>query len=115
MAKADKSLPTQATELWELVVAYAKQETIEPLKSLGRFLGAGVAGAFLLGTGLVLLALAGLRALQTETGDAFDGDLTWVPYLLVMVGSALVAGLAVRAIGAQKRRAARSRAAQKGR
>jgi hypothetical protein len=34
--------------------------------------------------GVTFLALAGLRALQTET-DAFDGNLSWVPYLIVTV------------------------------
>jgi hypothetical protein len=103
VADSDKSLPTLAAELWELVVSYAKQETIEPLKSLGRFLGYGVIGAFTLGVGLVLLALAGLRALQTETGDTFDGDLTWVPYLVLVAASGLVAVLSARAIGRHKR------------
>ena len=115
MAQSDKSLPTLAGELWEMVVAYARQETVDPLKRLGRFLGFGVPGAFLTGMGLILLALAGLRALQTETDDAFDGDLTWVPYGIVLVGCVLAAALSARAIGAAKRRAQRSRAAERGR
>lgn len=105
MAQSDKSLPTLAGELWELVVAYAKQETVDPLKRLGRFLGYGVPGAVLTGIGLVLLSLAGLRALQTETGDTFDGSWSWAPYGILLVASTLVALLAARAIGANKRRA----------
>lgn len=105
MAQSDKSLPTMAGELWELVVAYAKQETVDPLKRLGRFLGYGVPGAFLTGTGLVLLAIAGLRALQTETDDTFAGEWSWAPYGILLVASLFVAALAARAIGANKRRA----------
>ena len=105
MADTDKSLPTLAGELWELVVGYAKQETVEPLKRLGRFVAFGLVSSFMLGIGLVLLALAGLRALQTETGDTFDGDLTWAPYLIVVAGSGLVTLIAVRAIGRHKRKA----------
>ena len=41
-------------ELKDLVVAYAKQETIDPIKGLGRFVGFGVGGAVLLGTGVLL-------------------------------------------------------------
>ena len=40
--KSEKSLPTLASELWDLVRAYAKQETIEPLKGIGRFIGFGL-------------------------------------------------------------------------
>lgn len=104
MADTDKGLPTLAGELWELVVGYAKQETVEPLKRLGRFIGFGLVSSFMLGIGLVLLALAGLRALQTETGDTFDGDLTWAPYLIVVAGSGLFMMIALRAIGRQKRK-----------
>lgn len=100
---SDASLPGDASELWEMVVTYAKQETIQPITSLGRFLAFGVAGSVLLSIGLVLFALAGLRALQTETGDTFDENLSWLPYLIVLVGAAVVAGLARRAIGAAKR------------
>ena len=103
----DKSLPTLAHELWELVLAYLKQETVEPLKGLARFVGFGVAGAITFSVGLVLLVLAGLRVLQTETGEHLTGSLTWVPYVGVLVVAGLVAALFARAIGAKKRRAAR--------
>ncbi|MEY2476810.1 MAG: hypothetical protein QOG87_2125 [Actinomycetota bacterium] len=98
-----------AGELWQLVVAYLKQETIEPLKGLVRFLGAGAGAMFCFGIAAVLLILAALRALQTETGDAFDGNLTVVPYLIVFVGAIVIAGLAGRAIGAEKRRSDRAK------
>jgi hypothetical protein len=106
-AKADKSMTAIAGELWQLVVEYLKQETIEPLKGIGRFLMWGAMGSFCLGIGAVLLLLAGLRALQTETGDAFDGNLTVLPYAIVIVGAGAIAGLAARAIGAEKRRSDR--------
>ena len=81
-----------------MVRDYARQETIQPLKGLGRFLAFGVAGSVLVGIGVTLLFLAGLRALQTETGETFTGNWSWAPYLIVTVAAALVAGLAVRAI-----------------
>lgn len=86
-----KSIPQVASELWELSAAYARQETIDPVKGLGRFLGFGLGGALLLSLGSILLLLAGLRALQTETDTAFTGNLSWVPYLVVTgVGVALL-------------------------
>jgi hypothetical protein len=98
-----KSLPVLASELWELVVTYAKQETVDPLKSLVNFLKFGFAGAVLLALGLVLLLLAGLRALQTETTPHLTGHLSWVPYGIVLVGCAVVAGIAVSRVGKGKR------------
>jgi len=47
-AKQKKSLPGEAQDLFQLVIAYAKQETTEPIKGLGRFIKRGVAGALLL-------------------------------------------------------------------
>ena len=90
-----KSIPQVATELWELSIAYAKQETIDPLKGLGRFLGFGVGGALLLGIGSVLLVLSGLRALQTETDSTFTGNLSWAPYLIVVAASVALIGLVI--------------------
>ena len=104
MPDNSKSLPTLAVELKDLVVAYAKQETLEPIKGLGRFIAFGVAGSILLALGLVLLVLALLRGLQTELSDTFDGNWTFAPYLITLVVCAVVVALAARAIGAAKRR-----------
>lgn len=106
-SSGEKGLPTLAAELWRLVVTYARQETVVPVKALGRFVALGVAGSAMLGVGLLLLVLALLRALQTETDTAFTGNLSWAPYAITLVACALVAGLAARAIGSHKRRARR--------
>ncbi len=104
--KDDKALPGLAGELWQLVVDYVKQETIVPVRRLGRFVGFGVAGSLTLSAGLVLLVLGALRVLQTELGTAFEGTWSWVPYLIVLVVCAIAAALAARAVTAHKRRAA---------
>lgn len=96
--RSDKSLPSLGSELLDLVRAYAKQETVEPIKGLARFVAFGVAGSALLGIGTLLVSLSLLRALQTETGDAFDGNWSWAPYLITFVLCALVIGLAVTAM-----------------
>ncbi len=106
-SKKNKPVSTLVGELWQLFVDYLKQETIVPVKDLGRFLAKGLAGSVLLSIGLVLLLVAGLRALQTETGSALDGNWSFVPYLIVLVLAAVIAGLAARAIGSHKRRAGR--------
>ena len=85
----DKSFTTLVNELVGLVIAYVKQETLDPIKSLGRFVAFGVAGALLLATGGGLLTLAAVRAVQAETGRHLHGNLTWVPY----AGGILVAGI----------------------
>lgn len=96
-----KTTQETAKELQQLVVDYAKQETVDPLKSLGTYLGAGVGGSILIGTGIALILLAVLRILQwigTEeneagqiTGGTFNGDLSYLPYFIV----AILAGLIV--------------------
>jgi hypothetical protein len=92
---APKTIPQVATELWELSAAYAKQETIDPLKGLAQFLRNGLSGALVLGVGTLLLLLALLRFLQTETGSTFTGNLTWVPYVIVVLVASALIGLAV--------------------
>jgi hypothetical protein len=88
-----KSIPQVATELWELTLAYAKQETLDPFKGLQRFLTFGVSGSLVFGFGSVLLLLSLLRALQTETGTSFTGSLSWIPYLIVVLAAALLVAL----------------------
>jgi hypothetical protein len=97
-----KPIGEVVNELWELTKGYAKQETVEPLKGVGRYLAYGVAGSLLLGIGVVLLMLSGLRALQTETGTALTGNWSWVPYLIVLIGGAALIGLALSRIAQKK-------------
>ena len=102
-ADTEKTVPQVLGELKEMTVTYAKQETVDPLRSIGRFIGFGVGGSFLLGIGLCLLGLAALRALQTETDDTFEGDWSWAPYLITTVVLTVFAFLAVRRIKEKKR------------
>jgi hypothetical protein len=92
-AERNPSVAQLVRELWELVVEYFKQETIVPLQQLRRYVVFGLLGAVLLGTGVLFLALAGLRALQTETDTTFTGNWSWAPYGVVFTG--LVVGGAV--------------------
>ena len=94
-ASSPKSIATSFQELRELVVAYFKQETVGPLKDLGRFVAFGVGGSIVIGVGVSLLLLGGLRLLQTETGDAFVGNWSWVPYLTVLATAGVVIALAL--------------------
>jgi hypothetical protein len=102
-SKRPPPLPQLVTELRDLVVTYFKQQTLVPLQRLGRYIGFGILGSLLLGFGVVFLALSGLRALQTETGDTFTGDWSWVPYLITFV--ALLFGAALVWLGRTARRA----------
>jgi NO-binding membrane sensor protein with MHYT domain len=93
-----KTIAEIASELFELLKAYTAQETIGPLKTLGRYVGWGAGGSALMSVGLFFLALSGLRALQTQTGDVFDDSWSFVPYFIVAVVLAGVIVLAVRRI-----------------
>jgi hypothetical protein len=96
--KDEKGVAEVATDLWQLTRDYAKQETVDPLKSLGKFLAKGVAGALALSLGLLFGALAVLRGLQTETGEHLTGSWDFVPYVAALVFTLVCAGLAVAAI-----------------
>lgn len=77
-----------------LVKEYVKQETLTPLKGLGRYLLFGIVGSLLLCAGIVLLLIALLRALQTELHSPFGGNLSWLPYVIVCGAAILVMSLA---------------------
>lgn len=94
----DKSPKDIFDELRAMVTDYAKQETVDPLKLLGRWLGFGLAGAVCMAIGLLLLGLGALRALQTQTGGWFDDSLTWIPYLVMFVVFMALIALTVRAM-----------------
>jgi hypothetical protein len=97
-------LPQVVKELWELIVAYFKQETVVPLRQLGRYIVFGLLGAMLLGVGVLLLAMSGLRALQEETGTTFRGNWSWAPYGIVFVGLIVGGAITWKARGARRDR-----------
>lgn len=71
-----------AQEMQQLLVSYAKQETVEPLKQLGRYLGLGIAGSLLMFLGVFFGGLATLRLMQSI--EVFSGS-SWastLPYLV---------------------------------
>jgi hypothetical protein len=82
-------------DAFQLTVDYLKQETVDPLRGVGRFLYMGIAGAFFLAFGILLILLGILRLLQTETGTALTGNWSWVPYAVVVVLGLGIIGLAV--------------------
>jgi len=83
----------EVRELKDLVIAYAKQETVEPLKGLGRYVGYGLGGALLMGTGIGFLAMGLLRLLQENRGWAVHGNWSWVPYVIDVVILIAIAAL----------------------
>lgn len=107
MPDRPKPIPQLVQELWELIVLYFKQETVAPLQSLGRYVGLGVAGSVLIGFGVVFITVSALRALQVAT-DAFHGDWTWVPYLIVVALLVVGALLTWKARNLTKDRKART-------
>lgn len=84
-ATSARSETVSLGELIEFVKAYAKQETVGPLKGAGRWIGFGAAGAACLGLGLSLLLLGLLRVLQSEWDWASSGRMSWLSYLIVLV------------------------------
>ncbi len=94
----DEGLPAELKELIDLIVTYAKQQTLDPLKQLGRWVAYGVAGAVLVGLGFLLIGLGLLRAIQSEGGKHLAGDWSWTPYFITVVFLGAVIGLMVRRI-----------------
>ncbi|MGI9604288.1 MAG: hypothetical protein ACR2QE_20585 [Acidimicrobiales bacterium] len=72
------------TEAVEMVKAYARQETIDPLKRLGPYLKFGVPGGVAAALGFFFLNLGVLRFMQRR-GSWVTGNLSWVPYLVTVL------------------------------
>jgi len=98
-------------ELRDLVVAYVKQETIEPIKGLGRYAAFGILGAFLIGVGIIFVEIGFLRILEGTGSDPhFTGNWSWAPYAIVVVASLAAAAIAWFIGGKRKRARASARA-----
>lgn len=97
MPLSNRQSKASVNDVFDLVKRYALQETVGPLKGVGRWIGLGLAGALCLGIGILVLLMALLRFLQTQTGDVFDGGWSFVPYVIVLlVTVAIIAVVASR-------------------
>ncbi len=85
-------------EVVDLLKTYVKQETIGPLKGIGKKIGLGVAGAFLLGLGLLFLSLGLLRLIQDKLPRLASGSLSWLSYFVVIIFCAVVSVIALMRI-----------------
>lgn len=99
------SLQRDFDELRDIAVRYIKEETIKPIKDLGRFIIWGTLGSLFVGFGAVLLLFASLRYLQWQF-PVLDGSLSWLPYVIVAALALVVIGLTAWRIvsGTAKRR-----------
>lgn len=61
--------------------AYAVQETLGPLRGLGRYILFGLIGAVLVSLAIILATLAVIRVLQTNT-SVFGANWSFVPHLV---------------------------------
>lgn len=83
----------QVTDIVESVKAYARQETIEPLKGAGRWVAVGSLAALSLGLTSVFLALAVLRLSQDLGGSVLDGSWSFTHYFVALVVVSSLVGI----------------------
>ena len=103
-SKAKARNPTgDARELVDLVIAYAKQETLEPLKGLGKNAALGLGGAVSLGIGGLFCSIGALRAMQSETDFFERHNLSYLPYFLTVVILVAVTAIGWAGLGPGKK------------
>ena len=96
--KAKQAEDASVGEVIDYLKAYAKQETLGPLKGAGSWLGYGFGAAVALGLGLVLMLVGLLRLLQTEWERSATGNLSWLAYIIVLVVAGVLLALTLMRI-----------------
>ena len=77
--------------------SYFVQETVGPLRGLGRYVLFGLIGAIGVSLGVVFAALALVRVLQAET-DVFNANWSFVPHVAGAAFLLLAVAVLIRAI-----------------
>lgn len=81
-----QDIPRLVGEFTHLAKEYLRQETIEPAKRLGSFAGKSLAAALIWMVALVLLSVAGVRALIHVLPDGeYWQALAYVLYAVVLI------------------------------
>lgn len=87
----------KVSELYDLVVKYAKQEAIDPIRGAGRWLGFGLFAAVMISIGVVIASLGVLRLVQT-TPLGSSNAWSWLCYLITVVVCVVIGYLATSRI-----------------
>jgi len=90
--------PSSQEDVLDLVVAYAKQETIEPLRGALRWILWGLASMAFICTGLVFIVLGVVRASQDVLGESFQQSWSFVSYFAGVVACGIVVAFALSSI-----------------
>ena len=107
-AKGLAGLRATGSETLQLVIDYVKQETLDPLKGLGRYLLFGVAGSVFLSHRTASCSRSpSCGCSRARPVRTFTGNLSWVPYVICTVVVVAVAALAVWSISRGQARSAR--------
>ena len=98
------SIQRDLEEVRDLFVRYFKEQTVQPLKDLGRFVAFGALGSIFVGFGVVV-GLVGLLRMFQWLFPVLDGSLSWIPYLIIVVLALAIGALVVQRIfsGAPRR------------
>lgn len=104
MSKPDRKDGTETAveELIDLTKAYLRQETIDPLRSLGRKVGYGLLGSLCVGIGVVFLGSAILRLTPRHIGATSRGILSSAAYFVVGLVLVAVVGISWK-VGMRRR------------
>lgn len=80
-------IPRLISEFFEMAKAYLLQETVEPAKKLGHFAGFSIGAAALWAAALILLSVAGLRAVYSALPDGpYWEALGYIILVVVLAG-----------------------------
>ena len=90
--------PSPHEVVLDLVVSYAKQETIEPLRGAMRWILWGLASMAFICTGLVFLVLGVVRLSQDVLGESFQHSWSFVSYFVGVLACGVVVAFALTSI-----------------
>ena len=76
-----------SVDVVDTVIGYVKQETLEPLRGIGRWIAVGTVASSMVSIGMVMILIGSLRFIDDICGHAFDGMWSFAPYLIVFVVS----------------------------
>jgi len=87
-------IPQLVTELVDMSKTYLQQETLDPLKRVGRYAGFSLAGGMLLAIGWLLLAIAFARWITSVLPEGQIWEI--LAYAIAAVAALIVAGVSLK-------------------